>query len=207
MHYIEQDSSFRYWMFFVMYLGAISLFSVICHRLVLIDPQTISSASIFRFGRREIRFLYWVITLSLTLMAIAAPGVILAYFAIKYAIGAQGNLGMYVAMLVGAIPAFYITSRLSVIFPAIATDKEFSFKWVWRLTADNGWRLAIIVAGLPVVLVTILNLLARDQASFIEAVVFSFIGSVLTAVEVVAISLAYRELVAEAGKENQVPQT
>jgi hypothetical protein len=204
MHYIEQDSSFKYWVFFVLHLIVMTLFSVICHQLVLIDPQTVSSSSVLRFGRREIRFIYWLITFSLTLMVIAAPGVILVFFAAQYAMDVQGDFGMYVAML-GAVPAFYITARFSLMFPAIATDKEFSLKSVWRLTAGNGWRLVIIVAGFPVILVTILNLLTRDDAALIEALVYSIFGTLLTAVEVVAVSLAYRELMAQ--KENQVHPT
>lgn len=195
MDQIEQHLSFKYWMLFVLYLGVLTLFSVICHRLVLIDPKAVSSVSHLRFGRREIRFLYWIIILSLVFMTIGLLWILLVNFTIRYSIGGPDNLGWYVAIFLAALPASYVTARLSVLFPAIATDMEFSLKWAWKLTANNGWRLAVIVAGLPVILAAVLNVLYRDQASLMETVVVSFIGSALTAVEVVAISLAYQELI------------
>jgi hypothetical protein len=195
MDQIEQRLSFKYWMLFVLYLGVLTLFSVICHRLVLIDPKAVSSAPILRFGRRELRFLYWIILLSLVFMTIGLLWMLLVYFTIRYSIGGPDNLGWYVAIFLAALPASYVTARLSVLFPAIATDMEFSLKWAWRLTANNGWRLAVIVAGFPVILAAVINVLYRDQASLMETIVLSFIGTTLTAVEVVAISLAYQELI------------
>ena len=194
MGQIEHHASIYYLMLFVLYLGAMTLFSVVCHRLVLIDPKAVSSAPILRFGRRELRFLYWGILLSLVFMTIGLLWVLLVSFTMQYSIGGPDNLGWYVAIFIAAIPASYVIARLSVLFPAIATDMEYSLKWAWRLTANNGWRLAVIVAGFPVILAAVINVLYRDQASLMETIVLSFVGTVLTAVEVVAISLAYQEL-------------
>lgn len=196
MSYLGQHASFKVWVVVALQICVMALFSVTCHRLVLIDPQSVSSAPILRFGRREMRFVYWVITLSLAFLAIVIPWILLMYFASRYSVGESGNLGMYGGISLVAIPASYVIARLAVMFPAIATDREFSLKWIWRLTANNGWRLVVIVVGLPLVFAAVVNLLCREQASLAETVLMSFISSVLTAVEVVAISLAYQELIA-----------
>ena len=202
MGHIERNISFTYWVIFLFYMCVTVLFSVICHRLVLLNPLEVSSSPFLRFGSRELRFLYWIITLTLILFAIAILGVGLIYLASLATNVAPNKSPMLGAILLTAIPAIYLVSRLSIIFPAIATDMEFSLKWAWRLTANNGWRLTVIVGGLPVILALLLSFLARDQATLFETLVLSFVGSVLTAVEVVAVSLSYQQLI-KASELNQ----
>lgn len=193
MSQIDQHASLRYGTLVVLQLSVLTLFSVTCHRLVLIDPKLVSSAPL-RFGRRELRFLCWIITISLVFLVFAMPLMLLVFVFVGGS-NKPNHFLVLVWSLIVLTPLLYVVARLSVIFPAIATDREFGFKWAWALTKNHGLHLVAIVVGLPIILALILNPLYRDQASLVETIILSFISAALAAVEVVAISLAYRELV------------
>ena len=98
----------------------------------------------------------------------------------------------------GQLLALCIVSRLFLVFPATAVDRRVNLKWAWRLSKNNGWRLAIIVAGLPWVLSNLVWLLYRENETVFEDVIITFMGSAIIVFEVAALSLSYRELIKEA---------
>ena len=81
--------------------------------------------------------------------------------------------------------------------PATAVDRNVDLKWAWRLTKSQGWRLFIVVAILPWIISELVALLYRGDATAVETVVLTFIGTALFAVEIAALSLSYRELTKE----------
>jgi len=92
------------------------------------------------------------------------------------------------------VPAFYLFARLCLIFPATAVDRKVDVKWAWRQTANNGWRLVLLVGVLPWVISRAVGLLYCGNASVAEIIGLTFLSCALFAVEVAAISLSYREL-------------
>lgn len=59
----------------------------------------------------------------------------------------------FIALILGLVPAFYVTLRLSLALPATATaERRGSFGHSWRASAGNGWRMvgATLLAMLPV---------------------------------------------------------
>jgi hypothetical protein len=195
MSSIKQHAAFGYWMHFLLQMAVITIFSVTCHRLVLISPQVPSSASVLRFGRREMRFLYWIFAFAVVFIIMCLLLIVLASSTARFSSSELGGLETSTAFFLAAIPILYVLARLSVIFPAIATDTELSLKSAWKLTANNGWRLLVIVVGLPMIITAISYPLYLDNPSIVETIVLSFINTGLNVIQVVAISLAYQELI------------
>jgi hypothetical protein len=99
------------------------------------------------------------------------------------------------------LPMLYVFGRLCLIFPATALDLGPNAGWSWTLTRGNGWRLLIIVGGLPFAVGYAISLLYRSDATTVEWLVLTVVGFVLLAVEIAAISISYRELTAPANGE------
>ena len=94
-----------------------------------------------------------------------------------------------------SLPALYLVARLSLVFPATAIDRPASLRWAWRTSRGNGWRLVVVVTVLPWLVSHLVGLLYRDEATAAEVVLLTVTGTALFALEIAALSVAYRELV------------
>jgi hypothetical protein len=133
-------------------------------------------------------FAVWLISATVVLVVTTLSFNLLIPFA-----GDPNDTWIRLVVLVAKIPALYLFARLCLVFPATAVDRRVNLKWAWRLTENNGWRLVLIVAVLPWIISQVVSVLYRSGASAIETVALSFLGTVLFAVEVAALSLSYRE--------------
>jgi hypothetical protein len=97
---------------------------------------------------------------------------------------------------VSQLAALYVGGRLALTLPAIATDQGFSFRQAWIHSRRNGWRLTLVVFGLPWLLARLANLLARDGATSVETAVLLVLGVAVLIIEVVALSLSFYDLTA-----------
>ncbi len=145
------------------------------HRVVLLGDGGRRGIAI-NLGPREMRYLLSWLVLSavfLVLFMIAWALVTAAGFALLVALklalllaGAGGSLALgdtdqflvllYVAVLPAFLLASYFATRLSLVLPAMATDRRRSLGRAWSLSAGNGWRLvlAALLVMLPVELVS-----------------------------------------------------
>jgi hypothetical protein len=145
------------------------------HRVVLLGDGGRRGMAV-GLGPREMRYLLSWLALSaafLVLFVMAWALVIAAGFtflvALKLALllaGAGGTLALgntdqflallYVAVLPAFLLASYFATRLSLVLPAMATDRQRSLGRAWSLSAGNGWRLvlAALLVMLPVELVS-----------------------------------------------------
>ena len=145
------------------------------HRVVLLDEGGRRHVAV-NLGPRELRYLLSWLGLSvafLVLFMIAWALVIAAGFALLVVLklvlllaGAGSSLALgntdqffalsYMAVLPAFLPASYFATRLSLVLPAMATDRRRSLGRAWSLSAGNGWRLvlAALLVMLPVELVS-----------------------------------------------------
>ncbi len=123
------------------------------------------------FGRRELRYLAVWLGLGLVfliLYALAFALILAALFLLMLVaslIATLPGLGnseqffnLQVLALVLAVPlATYFAVRLSLILPALATDRRRSFGQSWSMSGGNGWRLTVasMLAMLPLELASI----------------------------------------------------
>ncbi len=79
----------------------------------------------------------------------------------------QFTLLSVAGFLCGMIAAVYVSVRLSLVLPAIATDQGRPLREAWRLSRNNGWRLAAasILVLLPPELVSLAATAAAHSAA------------------------------------------
>ena len=186
------------WLSFLIQMLPYILFAITCHRLALIGDDSVPKYGLLTWTKRETRYLLWLVVITLICMLISYVVNSFYVSSMISEIEAGANpesfqSGMKYTYL-AYIPILYIFSRLSVLYPAIALDQQINAQWAWQATARNGWRLTLIVGVLPWVLFYLVNLLLRDNATFVEYGVVRFIGFFLLAVEVVALSFSYKYL-------------
>ena len=171
----------------------LTLFAVTCHRIVLLDETATPRFGIHTWSKREMRFLGWtvvgylfflVIMIIIGLIVGAIPGLVNT---------SDVSLLIYAMLL----PSSYMLARLSILLPATAVDERHDMKWAWDITANNGWRLTVIVALLPVLL-GFIGVFISDFTEIEAPLILRFIGHFLSyslvAVEIAALSVSFQYL-------------
>jgi MFS family permease len=187
-----------HWLLYVAYWIVFTLFAVTCHRLVLLDSATIGAEWLPHWPRRQTRFLLWFIAVWLIFGLVIWPLWTVLGNVLHRIPGPWQDLSVKEqwdwAFRVSVVPAFYIFGRLCVIFPATALDGVVNLRWAWQLTRKNGLRLLLVAGALPWVMSQLVDLVYRDDATIVEAIVMTLLGTALFAVEISSVSLCYREL-------------
>jgi hypothetical protein len=191
-----------------------TLFAVSWHRLALLGPAAAEPPLVPPWRPRHTRFLGFFILVTLIVYFVVVPLAILVGGLIMA--GAEEVPIIVLALLVPAltIAMFYLTLRLSFVFPAISVDERYGLAESWRHTAGQGLRLlaAMALAVLPMVLTIAALYLAFVGApletppempaeaaappSLAAVVVFqvltAVLGYLMTAVMVSVMSFAFR---------------
>jgi hypothetical protein len=175
-------------------------FAVICHRLVLVDFSASSQwIPPFSWSLRETYYLRRMIIA----YALTSVGSILISL-VPLAMVAQSlpesqrndpNALLPFAMLFAGIPAIYLLARLSLVFPATAVDAQTGIGWAWNKSRGNGLRIAVIVGLIPWLSLVVEYFMTKLMPGIFAAIAANIINYVLIAVELTALSLAYREMV------------
>jgi len=186
-----------------------AMFSVFCHRLVLMDGENESLYPI-TFGKRERRFIGWEWFLYLATILI----VFLVLIVSDFVLGFLRNLfELHVNLdLIRAIVDPYLFAVLfygvgtyaiagyCLVLPATAVDLKPSLAWSSEETKGNELRLALFFGGLPFIsgflycAPSLLTWLQIDQLMIVKHVVRPFLVYLVTPINVIAISIAFREL-------------
>ena len=187
-----------HWLLYVAYWIVFTLFAVTCHRLVLLDSATIGAEWLPHWSRRQTRFLLWFIAVWLIFGLVIWPLWTVLGNILHRIPGPWQSLPVKEqwdwAFRVSLVPAFYIFGRLCVIFPATALDRVVNLRWAWQLTRNNGLRLLLVAGALPGVTSQLVDLMYRDDATIVETIVMTLLGTALFAIEISAVSLSYRQL-------------
>lgn len=171
------------------------LIAVSSHRVVLLGAGALENSWGMHWSRREFAFLIRAAVLGL----IAGLG----WTLIPILIGI-GQLEAERVRWVGKgwwILSAYPISRLSLVLPAVAIDRSFTFADSWRLSRGNGWRLTCVLFVGPLLLIVAGSAWSAGNypwAVAVRALVFSLLG----VFEIVALSVSYQHLVA--GEPSQV---
>jgi len=185
------------WLGVVLYGLLFTFFAVRCHRLVLLDAQSVAAEWRPRWTMRETRFFMWLAgcwligfmgLLVLLTIVVNAWGAVAGHdsFPLKWA-----EQAVKIALL-------YPFARLCLLFPATAVERDPppDLRWSWQLTRGNGWRLLIVVGALPWLFSLLVDLVYRSEATTFEWLLVGVLAMALFAVEIAAVSLSYRELTA-----------
>lgn len=193
----------------IIYYAAHILFAITCHRVVLIGDTGVPEYGMFSWTRREWWFLAYLILLPFvylltSALILMAHGLLMEFdIEIKsFQIISWKLDGFLLLAFILALPSVYIFSRLSLLYPATAVDRDVDVDWAWKITKNNGWRLIVIIVLLPLAFAFSRILFLREGATWIEDVIGLLLGLILLAVEIVALSLSYKHLT-----ENEIIET
>jgi hypothetical protein len=182
------------WLSIPIYGILFTLFAVTCHRLVLLDANQVARSWWPQWSRRETRFFSWIGLLWLS-GVIAGLAVLTFLFNFsKFVIGTSDAAWLEYAVYGVQLPLLYAFARFCMLFPATALDRMASLRWSWDLTRDNGWKLVVVVGGLPFVFSVLVSFFYRSGATAAERLLLTAAAVALFAVEIAAVSLSYREL-------------
>jgi ABC-type dipeptide/oligopeptide/nickel transport system permease component len=135
-----------------------AMFSVFCHRLVLLNGE-VNSSSRIAFGKREWRFFCWNFTLCLAAIFIGLLAIIVRYLSLEMLENLKGNYGGLVLiktfldnysldiLFYGGFS--YLLAPYCLVLPATAVDLKPSLAWSSEQTNGNEMRLALLFGGLP----------------------------------------------------------
>jgi hypothetical protein len=170
------------------------------HRIILLGPASVPPLGVDGSNRREWRFIgNWIgLYLVVLLLMTVSMAVLMHLLALL-----PGNEPMQrgptdfrlIAFALAKIPALFVLSRLSLALPAIALDQPLGLRSSWQLTKGHGWRITVLVAGLPWLLHasqrTMANLFATDSGYF---AVHTALFLLLLPLEIALLSRCYQQL-------------
>ncbi|MBH0206155.1 MAG: hypothetical protein HP498_10155 [Nitrospira sp.] len=143
-----------------------SFFAVACHRSILIGEHSVSRFGISGWPHREFRFFFWLIVIYIiggmswlftsevverlvdfigTFWGEESKELQLRLPGSKFSVDSPWRL-------LGLMPCGYLIGRLSLLLPAIAVDDQASLRSVWSQSKGNGWRMALLVGWMPILI-------------------------------------------------------
>ena len=227
--FTEKDDTWRTMLFsFLIVIPHFLIFTflaVSCHRSILMGTHSVSRFGVPGWSMRETRFFLWLVGIYLLgylFMVLFGAGLGMITFAaaewlgkkIEAVKGIADHLTFsYALMALTVVPFAYLVGRLSLVLPAVAVDLRPRVNPSWSLTDRNGWRVTVLVGGIPLLSSTLQVLLglAVDWLTGISRLsdgniqwhgtysiamsgLQSILHYVLATVEVAILSLTFKEL-------------
>lgn len=181
---------------FVLVTGVIVL--VGCHQTFLLSDNEINKIEVIRWGANETKFIGWWLAIGVIIMLLSIP---FMFFLLPF-LKEDANSSNYLIPLISVF-AYYFISRWSLVLPATAVeDADASLSYAWNLSDGNGWRLALLIGGVPFLTDNFLNLLPSFDSVF-YLLISNFIWLMVGLFEVGLLSLSYSYLKGGVSNINQ----
>lgn len=180
-----------------LYFIVVTPFAIACHRLVLMADTSVPEYGIVKWSSREVNFLGKLITVGLasfgafTLSIMAIGAIVFNLFTIP---DIPNNERIHWLFESFRIPAAYFVARLSLILPATALDQKSDIRSAWQLSHGNGWRLAVVICGLPWLSVILEGYVYPDEPTIVQVTLSCIVFYALLVIEIALLSLSYKEL-------------
>ena len=108
----------------------------------------------------------------------------------------EGIIGLPVwAVWIAQLLPLYLLARFALALPVFALGQGWHLLEAWKRTRGNGWRLVIVVFLLPVGIHQFVVFFYGYTYYSVAIAVLAIFRAILSAESVIALSLAYRELV------------
>nr|WDE41606.1 hypothetical protein [uncultured bacterium] len=176
------------------------LITIKCHRIALLDEGELGLLQAFTWNSRCTNFLIATILLSFALGLLTLPTIMLLSF--FFGVITNDNINFTYLMIIATVPAGYIFARLSLIFPAIATDRDKSFRYAWKLSKGNGWQLFFIVLLFPWLANSATGFLSNEH--LFTKMILSIFGVLVLIFEVMILSKSYQYLTSTNKPNNSI---
>lgn len=185
---------------YLVWIGYAFLFVLIavkCHRIVLLAQHVGSAWTLPAWSRRETRFVAWgmVAWVAAILAFMFATTVTLTITANLPGVAQTGDgERMKYVQYAGQLVYWYVFARFCLMFPAIAIDEKTNLRQAWESSRGNGWRLFAVICVPPYCISLFIGFLYRSEATLIEYLLLTAVGTLFLAVEIAALSLSYQQL-------------
>ncbi len=154
----------------------------------------------------ETRTAIWMVLIALLVSLAAGVLSSILYFILSW-LPIDPAMSMTVSIAVYSILAYYLLSRLSLLFPSIAIDHAMRLEDAWKMSKGDGWKLMILFAILPAIigivtfLFSLLGLpLITANAVIWWAILLQIASAVLFCANITVIASAYKQLRQRQGK-------
>jgi len=154
------------------------LIAITTHRILLLGPESVSKWGVSMPGKRELFFILYSIGLAICLAPIGFLTLI-----------------PYIGGALSFVTMFYIAARVSLVFPAIATDRGWSFLDSWQATRHHQVLMLVVVAVFPLAIGIPEMLLSNIP--YITPVL-SLIAAMTMVLTIAALSVAFQIITKEA---------
>jgi hypothetical protein len=181
------------WLAYAAYLVVYVLIAVRSHRLVLLGTEE-ATGMVPSWTRREGRFAGYVLLVWLFMIPLYSLVQVLAFVFVHHGLGIEEKIATESSMWVSSLAMWIAFARFALGLPAIAIDGPFDVRRAWRLSSGNLWRLFAVVGVLPLLASTLIGMLYHTGTHPVVDLLYALLSSGVLVVEVVALSLAYREL-------------
>lgn len=149
-----------------------AIFAITTHRVVLLGPDSVPTWGLYKLTGREIKFVLYIIGLGLLMI----PAGLLSIIPL---------VGFVLMILLIA----YLAGRLSLVFPAIATDYPMTFGESWQATENHQLFMVAIVVVFPIAIAVPEALLGYVPYG---GILISVISLLTTVFVVSALSMAFK---------------
>ena len=168
-------------------------FCVAWHRHYLVPEEIPTTRSVFRWTRRQTRFVLILCGISAIFLLVSLVGLFGAFI-----------INFFILASLLNICAAFVWARFALLLPATAVDRRMSFVECWDFTQGNGWRLVLLIflTELPVgSLISVSGNLFGPVEMWPQILAVMFVNQILVfvafAVGVSALSIAYRSILSQ----------
>ena len=149
------------------------IIAITTHRIILLGPNSIPEWGIYIPRKRELHFTIYFIGLSL----LTIPFI---FISVQIPV---------IGLIISLLTISYLAARFSLVFPAIATDQNWSFSDSWKATKNYQFSMIIIVVIFPSIISLpeqILNYIPYMK------ILASLLAAITTVLTVAALSVAFQ---------------
>lgn len=157
-----------------------SILAITTHRMILLGPQAVAEWGVYLPQKREFYFMLVSIGMGLTMVPF---GVL--------------TLIPVIGLVVAVIGMVYTLARLSLVFPAIATDRRWSFADSWKATQSHQVLMIVVVGIFPFILSVPGQLLSHIPHTRLAVNVLSAFTMIFI---VAALSVAFQVITGQRGE-------
>lgn len=195
---LAMDQAYEYDMYYVFIALGISfvvsfLIAVKTHRVLLLNERDIADNEFLTIGFKEFKFLF--ASIILTLIASLGPIILIALFTVL-------KINIYLGLAIGIIFSSYIVSRLSLVLPSIAIERDMTFKESWELTREFKFLSYFIIILYPIIISLVLGLVYGFAIKFLSAllsvnldILMVVLNVCITVLIISALSVLYQNIV------------
>lgn len=168
-----------------LFISAIVLFSIniliaiTTHRVLLMKEESVPTWGMFKFTDREFKFFFYTLFICIFVVLSA----FLFVFFLAFLFDSSYEYMYPVAVASTTLIALLIFSRLSLVLPSIAVDKDLSFSDAWKLTSKHKILCMFTIIIIPSLIAILISLVYGIAIEFLTAVIstkLNFLNSLLT---------------------------